>query len=73
MRVLLSGDGPSSAQPRHSAHPTTVTDRTRYVVAAVIAGVGLVFMVGNLFWAFAGIVLLALAIGYGVWPRLRRR
>jgi hypothetical protein len=63
-----------------------VTDRTRLVVAAVIAGVGLVwvlqgigvpigggFMVGDLFWSFAGAALVVVAIGYAVWPRLRRR
>jgi hypothetical protein len=30
------------------------------------------FMVGDNFWAFAGIALIALAIVYATWPRLRR-
>jgi ABC-type multidrug transport system permease subunit len=61
-------------------------DRTRLVVSALVAFVGLVwiaqglgapigggFMVGDLFWAYAGLVLVALAIGYAALPRLRRR
>jgi hypothetical protein len=63
-----------------------VTDRTRIVVAVIVALVGAVwvaqglgvpigggFMVGDRFWAYAGAVLLALAVGYAAWPRLRRR
>jgi hypothetical protein len=30
------------------------------------------FMVGDNFWAFAGTGLIALAIVYATWPRLRR-
>ena len=61
-------------------------DRTRLVVSVLVALVGLVwiaqglgapigggFMVGDLFWAYAGLVLVALAIGYAALPRLRRR
>lgn len=66
-------------------HPTTVTDRTRIVVAVVVALVGLVwvaqglgvpiggsFMVGDTFWAYAGAALVAVAIACAAWPRLRR-
>jgi len=66
--------------------PTTRPDRTRLIVAVVVALVGLVwvaqglgapigggFMVGDLFWTYAGLVLVALAISYAAWPRLRRR
>ena len=67
-------------------HPTTVTDRTRIIVAVMVALVGAVwvaqglgvtigggFMVGDTFWALAGAVLIAAALAYGAWPRLRRR
>jgi hypothetical protein len=63
-----------------------VTDRTRIVVAIVVALVGAVwvaqglgvpigggFMVGDMFWAYAGIALIAVAAVYAAWPRLRRR
>ena len=60
-------------------------DRTRYVLAAVAVLVGLVwlgqglgvipgsFMSGDSFWAIAGLALVAAAIAYAAWPRLRRR
>jgi hypothetical protein len=61
-------------------------DRTRYVLAVLVGLVGLVwvaqglgapigggFMVGDVFWAYAGAVLVALAVGYAALPRLRRR
>lgn len=67
-------------------HPTTVSDRTRILVAVVVALVGAVwvaqglgvpigggFMVGDAFWAYAGAVLVVVAIAYAVLPRLRRR
>lgn len=73
-------------------HPTTVgsssssrADRTRFVVAAIAALVGLVwvlqgagvlpgsFMSGDWFWALAGLALIGAAAVYAVWPRLRRR
>lgn len=67
-------------------HPTTVSDRTRILVAVIIALVGAVwvaqglgvpigggFMVGDAFWAHAGIALMLGATLYGAWPRLRRR
>lgn len=67
-------------------HATTVNDRTRVLVAIVVALVGAVwiaqglgvpigggFMVGDMFWAYAGIALMAGAALYGWWPRLRRR
>jgi hypothetical protein len=61
-------------------------DRTRYVIAAIAALVGLVwalqgigapiggsFMIGDPFWIMAGLALIAAAIAYATWPRLRRR
>ncbi len=67
-------------------HATTVNDRTRVLVASVVALVGAVwvaqglgapigggFMVGDMFWAYAGIALIAGAVFYGLWPSLRRR
>lgn len=68
----------------HVVHATTVTDRSRYVIAAVIALVGLVwtlqgadllpgsFMSGDRFWLVAGVVLIACGGAYAAWPRLRR-
>jgi hypothetical protein len=64
-------------------HPTTVTGRSRYVVAVLIALVGLVwalqgagvlpgsFMSGDRFWLLAGVALIAAAAAYAAWPRLR--
>ena len=61
------------------------TDRTRYVLAAIVALVGFVwigqgagaipgsFMSGDAFWAIAGLALVAGAAIYAAWPRLRRR
>jgi hypothetical protein len=73
------------APARLSVHPTTVTDRTRVLVAVVVALVGAVwlaqglgvpigggFMVGDPFWAYAGVALIVGAAAYGAWPRLRR-
>lgn len=61
-------------------------DRTRYVVAAIGALVGLVwalqglgapiggsFMIGDPFWILAGLALVAAALAYAAWPKLRRR
>jgi hypothetical protein len=61
-------------------------DRTRLVVAALVALTGLVwalqglgapiggsFMIGDRFWTFAGIALIAVAAGVAAWPRLRSR
>jgi hypothetical protein len=61
-------------------------DRTRFVLAAIAALVGLVwalqglgapiggsFMIGDPFWTWAGLALVAAAGAYAVWPRLRRR
>ncbi|MBI2780992.1 MAG: hypothetical protein HYX55_04230 [Chloroflexi bacterium] len=63
-----------------------MSDRTRTIVAAVVAFVGFVwmlqglgvpigggFMVGNTFWIWAGAAVVILAGLYGAWPRLRRR
>jgi hypothetical protein len=63
-----------------------VKDRTRLIVAAVVAFVGLIwvaqglgvpigggFMVGNPAWVIVGAGLVASAALYGAWPRLRRR
>jgi hypothetical protein len=59
--------------------------RSRFVLAAIAALVGLVwllqglgllpgsFMTGDGIWAVAGLALVAVAIAYGAWPRLRRR
>jgi hypothetical protein len=73
-------------------HATPVTppsssrsDRTRYVLAAVVALVGLVwigqgvgaipgsFMSGDPVWAAVGLALVAAAAVYAAWPRLRGR
>jgi hypothetical protein len=62
-------------------------DRTRLVLSAIAALVGLVwvlqgigvpigrgsFMIGDIFWSWAGIALIGAAIAYAAWPRLRRR
>jgi hypothetical protein len=62
-------------------------DRSRYVVAAIAALVGLVwilqgvgmpigqgsFMIGDLLWAWIGVALVIVALAYAAWPRLRRR
>jgi len=61
-------------------------DRTRYVVAVVVGLTGFVwllqglgapiggsFMVGDLFWTWAGAALILAALIYGAWPRLRHR
>jgi hypothetical protein len=63
-----------------------VRDRTRWTIAVVVGLVGLVwilqglgvpiggsFMVGNMFWAYAGGALLIGAFVYAAWPRLRQR
>lgn len=60
--------------------------RSRLLVASVVALVGLVwvaqglgapigggFMVGDMFWAYAGAAMILGAILYASWPRLRRR
>ncbi|HET9852966.1 MAG TPA: hypothetical protein VFP56_10725 [Candidatus Limnocylindrales bacterium] len=58
---------------------------TRFVLAAIVGLVGLVFigqglgfvagsfMTGDLFWAVVGIVLVVAALSYAEWPRLCRR
>ena len=61
-------------------------DRTRYVIAAIGGLVGLVwalqgmgapigrsFMISDPFWLLAGVALVAAALAYAAWPRLRRR
>jgi hypothetical protein len=42
----------------------------------VLQGVGVLpgsFMTGDMLWAWLGLVLIAIAIIYGAWPRLRRQ
>jgi hypothetical protein len=82
----------SSAHLPLAAHPTPVTstgssrnDRTRFVLAAIAAGVGFLwllqgigllpgsFMTGSATWAVVGLLLIVAAFGYATWPRLRRR
>jgi len=72
---------------RQSVHATTVRDRTRWILATVAGLVGLVwvlqglgvpigrgsFMIGDIFWTWAGLALVAAAAVYAAWPRLRRR
>jgi hypothetical protein len=65
--------------------PSPAADRTRYVLAAIAALVGLVwigqgagliagsFMTGDSFWAATGLALVAVSGLYAAWPRLRRR
>jgi len=60
-------------------------DRTRFIVAAAAALVGLAwilqgigvlpgsFMTGDIFWTWAGAALVVAAAGFAAWPRLRRR
>lgn len=63
-----------------------MSDRTRVIVAAIVAFVGVVwmlqglgvpigggFMVGNSMWVVVGAALVVLGGVYGAWPRLRRR
>jgi hypothetical protein len=68
-----------------SASTTPRGDRTRFVVAAIAALVGLVwalqgagalpgsFMTGDPLWLWLGLALIAIAAIYAAWPRLRRR
>jgi hypothetical protein len=63
----------------------TRNDRTRFVVAAIAAAVGLVwflqglgvlpgsFMSNSPTWLVAGLVVVVVAAVYAAWPRLRRR
>jgi hypothetical protein len=63
-----------------------VTDRTRVIVATIVALVGAVwlaqglgapigrsFMIGDPFWVFAGAAIVIGAGAIAAWPRLRRR
>jgi hypothetical protein len=65
---------------------TPASNRTRVVIALLIGAVGLVwvlqglgvpiggsFMVGDPTWTIIGGTLVAVAVGYAVWPRLRNR
>jgi hypothetical protein len=70
------------AGPDSSRH-----DRTRFVLAAIAALVGVVwvlqgigvpigrgsFMIGDPLWTVIGLALVAAAAGYALWPTLRRR
>ncbi len=60
-------------------------DRGRFVIAAIVAAVGLVwaaqgtgapiggsFMVGDPFWTVAGVALVVAAGLYAAWPKLGR-
>jgi hypothetical protein len=31
------------------------------------------FMIGDIFWTYAGAALVVVAVAYAAWPRLRRR
>jgi hypothetical protein len=74
-----------------AVHPTPVAwtgssrgDGTRFVLAAIAALVGLIFigqglgivpgsfMTGDLLWAVVGLVVVVAALGYAAWSRLRR-
>jgi len=61
-------------------------DRTRLIIALLIAAVGAVWalqglgvpigggmMVGNPTWIWIGAALMIAGLAYGAWPRLRRR
>ena len=82
----------SSARLPLAEHPTPVrstgpsrNDRTRFVVAAIAAAVGLVwflqglgilpgsFMSNSPTWLVAGLVVIVMAGTYAAWPRLRHR
>lgn len=65
--------------------PAPAANRTRLLIALLIAGVGIVwalqglgvpiggsFMVGDLTWTWLGGGLVAVALAYAVWPRIRR-
>jgi hypothetical protein len=61
------------------------TGRSRFVVAAIAALVGLVwvlqgvgvlpgsFMSGDMLWTWIGLGVIVVAVVYAAWPRLRRR
>jgi hypothetical protein len=61
------------------------TGRSRFVVAAIAALVGLVwvlqgvgvlpgsFMTGDILWTWIGLALIGAAFAYAFWPRLHRR
>ena len=63
---------------------TPASNRTRVVIALLIAGVGAIwglqglgvlpgsFMSGDPTWALLGAALIAAAIAYAAWPRIRR-
>jgi hypothetical protein len=70
---------------RPPAHATPVTP-TRIFMAGIVAVVGLIwllqglgvpigksFMIGDPFWAIAGVAMIVGAPIYAAWPRLRRR
>jgi hypothetical protein len=76
----------SPVSDHRSVHATTVRDRTRLILALLAGSVGLVwllqglgapiggsFMVGNMFWAYAGGALILAAFVVAAWPRLRHR
>lgn len=44
-----------------------------WVAQGLGAPIGGGFMVGDMFWAYAGAALILGAVAYGSWPRLRRR
>ncbi len=44
-----------------------------WVLQGFGAPIGGGFMVGDMFWAYAGAALIIGAFVYGSWPRLRRR
>jgi len=71
-------------EERATPPPQPRRDRTRYIVAVLMILVGLVwaaqglgvpigrgFMVGDLFWTWAGLALAIAGLVVAVWPRFR--
>jgi len=85
-RSLFAALGGPPVHPTTVGDSPSARNRgTRFVVVVIAAAVGVVwllqgvgvlpgsFMSGDMLWAWAGLALIGGAIGYGAWPRLRRR